>query len=304
MLTVCCWFWRQEGVRTPYEPLHVAIWADMVRRNLSKPHRLAVVTHEDLNIPGVELIRPPRDFEDIRIPSWPDFRPQCLRRLVMFRSDAADIFGDEILCMDLDLTIGAALDPMLDGEHDFRMAVGTAYGRPYNGSMIYLRAGSRPRVYEDFTHAGAIEAGSRYVGSDQAWIAHCLGPREATWGDDDGLTYSTVGRRPDTERRVMFFPGSQKPWHRMSDPWVAKNYRLSRDGKCLVLGYDDTLWSDVEAALERGPYDAVISSPEAAEHWRGEILAVATTNKHAADLAHMYGFDDVTWCGVKEREAA
>ena len=304
MLTVLTWYWRQPGVRTAYEPFHVAIWADMIRRHLTVPHRLAVVTNEPLEIEGVDIIAPPTDFEAIRIPSWPEHRPQCLRRLVMFRRDAGEIFGDEILCTDLDLVVGASLDPLLGGADEFRMAIGTAPGRPYNGSLLYLRCGTRSEVYERFTPEGAAEAGQSYVGSDQAWIAHCLGPNEATWGEADGLVYHGLPRQPDTVRRIEFYPGQTKPWHERNDPWVRRHYRRSPQGQCLVLGYDETLWSDVDAALQNGPYDAVIASPEAAEHWPGQILAVARDNAEAARLAHIHGFDDVTWCGVTEKEAA
>lgn len=304
MLTVLTWFWRQPECRARYEPLHVAIWADMIRRNLSLPHRLAVVTSEPLDIAGLEVIPPPADFEGVRIPTWPETRPQCLRRLSMFRRDAGEIFGEEILCTDLDLVVGGSLDPLLGERVDFRMAVGTAPGRPYNGSLLYLRAGSRPEVYEDFTPERAAEAGQRFVGSDQAWIAACLGPDEATWGEADGLVYHGATRRMEGPRRIMFFPGRDKPWDCLGDPWIAARYRRSPAGRCLVLGYDDTLWDDVSAALEHGPYAAVVASPEAAEHWRGELLAVARDNDEAARIAHLHGFDDVTWCGVKEREAA
>jgi hypothetical protein len=303
VLTVLTWFWQQPEGRTRYEPLHVAIWADMIRRHLSVPHRLAVVTSEPIDIPGVERIAPPTDFEDVRIPSWPEHRPQCLRRLTMFRRDAAEIFGEEILCTDLDLVVGASLDPLVECAGDFRMAIGTAPGRPYNGSLLYLRAGARPEVYDEFTPERAVEAGQRFVGSDQAWIAHRL-PGEATWGESDGLVYHDLPRRPETDLRVMFFPGYEKPWMRLSDPWIERHYRRATNGHCLVLGYDDTLWSDVEAALAVGPYDAVIASPEAAEHWPGDILAVVRDNREAARIAHLNGFDDLTWCGVKEREAA
>jgi hypothetical protein len=301
VITVLCWLWQQPNGRTRYSALHVNIWADMVARNLSIPHRLACVTDDGVGIdPKVAIIRPPRDFEDVRLPTWPDHRPQCLRRLAMFRRDAGEVFGEEILCTDLDLVVGGPLDPMVRQCGDFRMAVGTAPGRPYNGSLLYLRAGARPQVYEAFTATGAAEAGRRFVGSDQAWIAHCLGPGEAVWGEDDGLVYHGLPRKPGTERRIMFFPGATKPWSRSHDPWVAQNYRRSPRGRCLILGYDETLWGDVERALDNGPYDAVIASPEAAEHWPGELLAVARDNHEAGRLAHMHGFDDVTWCGVKE----
>lgn len=304
MLTVLCWYWRQPEGRVSYEPLHVAVWADMIRRNLSLPHRLAVVTNEQLDIAGLEVIPPPADFEGVRIPSWPEHRPQCLRRLSMFRRDAGEIFGDEILCTDLDVVVGASLDPLLRERGDFRMAIGTAPGRPYNGSLIYLRTGSRPQVYDKFTPERAAAAGARFVGSDQAWIAACLGPNEATWGEADGLVYHRLAQKPNMTRRVLCFPGAEKPWHRLHDPWIGLHYRRSPQGRCLVLGYDETLWADTAAALERGLYDAVIASPEAAEHWPGEILAVARDNDEAGRLAHMHGFDDVTWCGAKEREAA
>jgi hypothetical protein len=44
MLTVLAWYWKQPGGRVEYLPLHVNIWADMVRANLSMPHRICCVT--------------------------------------------------------------------------------------------------------------------------------------------------------------------------------------------------------------------------------------------------------------------
>lgn len=304
MLHVLVWYWVQPEGRTRYEPLHIQIWRDMVTRHLSMPHRLCVVTNEDISIDGVDIIRPPSDFDDVRIPSWPEHRPQCLRRLSMFRPDAARWFGERFVCMDLDCVVAAPLDPLFNDPADFKIASGTARGRAYNGSMMLLTAGARPQVFEQFTLSGAIEAGTRHVGSDQSWIAYCLGHKEATWGENDGLSYYGLARPAYVERRVSFFPGSRKPWQATHDKFVANNYRLSRAGKCLVLGYDDTLWSDVERALGHGPFDAVIASPEAAKHWPGQLLAIAKTNREAGQLAHLHGFDDVTFCGVKEMEAA
>jgi hypothetical protein len=104
----------------------------------------------------------------------------------------------------------------------------------------------------------------------------------------------------------MFFPCATKPWEVAmfgNKPWIAEHYRRSPMRKALVLGYEDTLWADVEQALSAGTYDAVISSPEAAEHWSGEIFAIVRTNEEAAMVARLHGFEP-TWCGVRELEAA
>jgi hypothetical protein len=305
-LTVLTWLWSQPGGRTEYRAEHVNIWAAMVRRHLAMPHRIACVTDMPQGIdPRIEIIAPPGEFEDVRIPTWGPERPQCLRRLAMFRRDAADIFGERFVCMDLDCIIGEALDPLFEGDVDFRICKGTRRDRPYNGSMMMLRAGARPKVYENFTATGARVAGQHFVGSDQAWISHILGPNEATWSLEDGVIWH-VGWRCHSPR-LMFFPGFTKPADFVvlgKDEWMNEHYRGDAEGRCMVLGYEDGLWRDVEAALEAGPIAAVIASPEAAEHWPGPVLAVAETNAAAARIARMHGFTDIAWCGVKERAAA
>lgn len=194
------------------------------------PHRLAVVTHENVSIPGLEVIRPPRDFDDVRIPTWNEKKPQCLRRLSMFRPDAEKWFGPRIISMDLDCIIAGPLDPLFDVPDDFKMMEGTApLKRPYNGSMMLLTAGARPQVYTEFTPQRAVEAGRHFLGSDQAWIGFCLGWGEKTWSDADGaLWFSPRYSLGVPDCRVMFFPGTPKPWQvagsRPLDRWVRQNY--------------------------------------------------------------------------------
>ena len=84
--------------------------------------------------------------------------------------------------------------------------------------------------------------------------------------------------------------------------WLASRYSMR--WKRLILGYAESVWTDAEAAFETGAFDAVIASPEAAEHWPGDILAIAHTDEHAERLARMHGFDDAVFCGRSEREAA
>lgn len=295
MITCLTWYWRQQGGRTTYEPAHVAIWADMVRRHLKQPHRLAVVTNERLDLPShVEIIAPPSEFEHVRIPTWGEGRPQCLRRLSMFRPDAAAIFGERFVCMDLDCVIGGPLDPLFAGDHEFRMFKGTAPGRFYNGSMMMLRAGARPQVYERFTPEGAAEAGRRFVGSDQAWISHVLGPNEAVWDERDGVGWWQAG----TKLPLLFFPGKTKPWDVIgTDEHVAEHYRRAPGRKALILGRARSVWDEAEAALDRDRFDGVIAVHEAARYWPGEVEAVAHDDGHALKLATMLGFGEWTFCG-------
>ena len=299
-LKVLTWLWDQPGASVRYEPWHVRIWASMVRTHLTLPHTLAVVT--DLRGDfgeGVEVIAPPHDLDDARIPSWGPKRPQCLRRLAMFRRDAADIFAaDRIVCTDLDLVVCGSLDPVLDIKDDFEITRGTATSRAYNGSMMSLRLGSRPQAFEQFSIEKAAQAGRRHVGSDQAWLAHCL-PGEKTWSPQDGVRFWGA-HYPIADARVVFFAGPQKPWKLAEvgrELQVARHYRGVRHDRCFVLGYSPQLWDDVEAAIAEHEFGAVIASPEAAPYWPGPLLAVADDDPHAERLAAMHGFTDVVFCG-------
>ncbi|MBZ9659784.1 hypothetical protein LB523_12080 [Mesorhizobium sp. ESP-6-4] len=295
------WFWRQPEGRITYKPEHVNIWADMVRRNLSMPHRIACVTDIPNGIdPSIDIITPPRDFEDATIPTWGPARPQCLRRLAMFSPNAGAIFGQRFVCMDMDCVIAGPLDSLFETDAEFKIYNGTAPDRLYNGSMMLLKAGARAEVYNRFTVKDAALAGRRFVGSDQAWISHILGAGQPTWGPKDGVNWWDRSKSVPAETRLMFFPGYFKPWQfveTVPDEWVSKHYRRTPHGRSLILGYADTVWDELEAALETGPFDAVIASPEAAEHWPGEILAIAEDDQHAEKLAVMHGLTDAVWCG-------
>lgn len=229
MLTIVSWLWSQPEGRTKFLPEHVHIWADMVSRNLSMKHRLVCVTTETDLPPNVERIDPPGEFEDIQ-PKWGPRKPNCFRRLVMFKRDAAKTFGRRFVSMDLDVVIGGPLDPLFDRSEDLVLFKGTAPERPYNGSLMLIKAGCRPHVYEDFNQAGADVSGAAFHGSDQAWLAHRLGWGEATWSEADGVwswdRYLRNVRK--VHPSVLFFPGKRKPWDfDRIFPFIRNNYRVS-----------------------------------------------------------------------------
>lgn len=232
MLKILTWLWAQPGGRTQFTAEHVNIWAAMVRRHITMPHAIACVTDMPNGIASsIEIIDPPHEFDNVRIPTWGEKKPQCLRRISMFRPDSAEIFGQRFVCMDLDSVIADSLDPLFDHDDEFRICPGTSHKRPYNGSMMQLTAGARAKVYNEFTPRRAIMAGAKFLGSDQAWIGHVLGWNERTWSAADGvLWYESRYARKVPPCRVMFFPGSTKPWHVNSplavDRWAEKNYRI------------------------------------------------------------------------------
>jgi hypothetical protein len=229
-LTVLTWLWKQPQGRTKYTTEHVRIWADMVSRNLGMKHRLACVTTETDLPPNVDRIDPPGEFEDVQ-PKWGPTKPNCFRRLVMFKRDAAKTFGKRFVSMDLDCVIGGPLDPLFDRPEDLVLFKGTAEGRPYNGSMMLIEAGCRPQVYESFDQSGADESGEKFLGSDQAWLAHCLGWGEATWDQRDGVHFfKPSGWSNKLSPRILFFPGKRKPWDYAPFkifPFITNNYRVS-----------------------------------------------------------------------------
>lgn len=306
---VLTWLWEQPGGRVRYTAEHVNIWADMVRRNLRTLHRLACVTDIPAGLdPRIAVIEPPHEFEDVVIPTWTDGKPQCFRRLSMFRRDAAKWFGERFVCMDMDCVISGPIDDLFQRTEDIVLYASPPASpfvgapRPYNGSMVMLTAGARPEVYEQFTAAGAMEAGQRYAGSDQAWISHVLGDGEAVWNERDGVVW--WGRWADGMMgRITFFPGAPKPWELVDHhAFVREHYHRDLGGRCLVLGYGPSLWRDVDAALDAG-FDAVIASPEAAEHWPGPVLAVARDDDDAERLVRTYGFDAAIFCGRQNASA-
>lgn len=219
-LLIMTWLWFQQPVMCGYDSGKVNLWAAQLRRNLTIPHRLACVTDHPQGIDSsIEIIRMQRDFIDVRNDRWREAqkRPQCYRRLALFAPDAEQRFGAKrFVSMDLDMIATANLDPLFDHDDDFRILKGSAHGRPFNGSMVQMNAGARPKAFSEFTVEGAIESRRKYVGSDQAWLCHCLSRKERTWSYQDGVQYYRASHRLMDRipkgLRLLFFPGAPKPW--------------------------------------------------------------------------------------------
>lgn len=303
MLKILTWLWHKEGSRTKYTAAHVNIWAAMISRHLTIPHTLACITDMPDGIDShIEIIKPPGEFIDLETPSWNGDKPNCFRRLALFSPKAEKIFGAKrFVSMDLDCVIGANIDILFDRDDDFIMYRGTNFDRPYNGSLLMMNAGARPQVYTEFNEENAIKSGQKYTGSDQAWIAYCLGVGEKTWSFQDGLCWWGSQYNIDIpEKRIMFFPGVIKPWEVVVlgfDKWCGLHYRGERDGKCLILGYNKRVWKELEIALDQDSFENYILSPEVSQYWPGEYLDIASNDAQAILLAQMHGYKNYLFVG-------
>lgn len=233
-----------------YDGSKVNLWAQQLRRNLSIDFRLGCVTDHPEGIDSdITIIPMPKDFVGIKVDAWKEKHklPQCYRRLTIFAPDAEQRFGARrFVSMDLDLLAFSNLDSLFDHDADFRILKGTAAHRPYNGGMVQMTAGARPKVFTTFTEEGAALSRKKFVGSDQAWISHVLGYGEKTWGQREGVYYKRLLNgstwSPPANMRMLFFPGSPKPWDiENTVPFVRAAYegKTFKRAAPLLHAYDD-----------------------------------------------------------------
>lgn len=236
MLTFVTWKWKpREGYRSTFGPDTVNVLKRMIDRHYVDPHRFICVTDDADGIdPSVETLPLWNDFADVPSPHGGK-NPSCYRRLRMFHPEIGKYFGDRFVSMDLDAVITGDLRPILNRPEDF-VAWGDTNPKPgshYNGSMILLRAGARPQVWERFDPVTSPRESLRAQcwGSDQGWISFVLGNVEAKWGRKDGV-YSY---RNDLQRcpslpanaKIVLFHGNTDPWQPAAQArhsWIPEHY--------------------------------------------------------------------------------
>jgi len=295
------WLWSQPNGRAKFTADHVNVWAAMIRRNCTLDVELACVTDMPEGIdPSIRIIAPPGFHDGLQTSKWQGGRPSCYRRLSIYAPNAADLFGAERICsMDLDLVISGNIDRVLDRPEDLVLCSPSSPGNPrflYNGSMQMLTAGARPDVYLEFSPSEAEKASRRFVGSDQAWLAHILGPGEALFKPSDGVGRWGVAH----DGPMLFFPGTVKPWNAIAHPLVGEHYRLDHGKRGLILGERNSVWQEVAEIIGHGPFEVVIALPRVAAVWKGPITAIADDLRHAELLARMHGCSEPFICGAEQ----
>lgn len=232
---VVCWKWKPNpGYRSTFGPETVNVLQRMVKRHFKRPHRFICVTDDPTGIdPDVEIVPLWDTHSTINHPAGDD-NPSCYRRLRMFAADAGKMFGPRFVSLDLDCVITKDVGPLWDRTEDFVIWGDTNPTTPYNGSMILHTAGTRTKLWTEFdpVETPRKTRAMRLFGSDQAWIAACLGPNEARWRVDDGVYSFRNHIAPNgftlpEHARIVFFHGRHDPWApEMGEriPWIGRHY--------------------------------------------------------------------------------
>lgn len=233
MITIVTWLWSNKVYRTQYGNNHVNALYRQFQQNLKMPHRFLCVC-EDPN--GIECETTPIWQGPLHDQVHTN-RPNCYRRLLAFRPEIAEIFGERFVSVDIDAVVTGELDPLFlplaNGEVDFKIwGAYTHPTTPYNGSMWGMRAGARRHVWDQFDPKKTPDEAmrKRHFGSDQAIMSLLLGPDEAVWTEEDGVYgyRNHLRLKPAAlpgNSRIVFFHGSMKPWMpeiQEKCPWIAK----------------------------------------------------------------------------------
>lgn len=223
MISVVCWRWGEK-----YTAAHVNTLKRMVERWYPVPHYFMCVTDDDQGLDdGIICIPDRADWQHIPSPHGRT-APSCYRRLRMFAPEAGLEFGPRFVSVDLDCIITGDLRPLWDRDDDVMLWRDPFYPAQANGSMLLLRAGSRPQVWERFDpdRSPQIARGAGFMGSDQAIISWML-PSAPKWTQDDGVYSYRIdckGGLPK-DARIVFFHGKPKQDAPGLPAWIAEHYR-------------------------------------------------------------------------------
>lgn len=231
-----CWRWTPPtGYRSKFEPKTIAILHSMIARNYKGPFEMICVTDQPREVPaGVTAIQLWDDWAKLPSPHGRGY-PSCYRRLKMFSAELAHVFGPRFVSIDLDVVITGDITKLFSIDKDFKMYGDTARGTPYNGSLIYNRVGTRSQLWDKFDPLTSPRRGRQlgFIGSDQAWIGACLGPKEPKFTASDGVySYRNEllprgGHLPQLAKIVVFH-GHYDPWTpyiQLKHPWVKQHYK-------------------------------------------------------------------------------
>lgn len=239
---VFTWKWGKK-----YSADYVNKLYGMLKRNCPAEiiPRLICITEDDKGLREEVLYLP---LEMLPVKHLLTLEDGCWARLVVFSRDFASICrqagiliadDDRITVMDLDVVIVGSMYGIAMREEKFIIAHGIHYlATPFNGSMIQLKLGSYPHVWEDFSVMEAsryLRIDDVYQSTDQSWLYQRMRGRagQFTPRGSGVYGYGKPGWPKDRTElpencRVVFFPGSRDPADpelQEKMPWIKEHWR-------------------------------------------------------------------------------
>lgn len=236
---VCCVKWG-----TKYPSHYVNRLRNMVRRHLSYPHDFVCLTDDPAGLDrGIGTLPLPKGYAGF----W---NKVSLFRRGLFEHDRL------LLYLDVDLVVVGPLDFLLEGQADLTVIGSFGGGDGINSSVMRIRAGSLPQVYDHFEEdAEAIVASGRYPG-DQDWI-HAQVPNAALFPPNKIVSY-----KKDMNSHVLLLTKKLG----LDFPWIRAPYWMSvsppEDASIVVFHGKP----DPEDVMDR-PYGPWKRAPFVKEHW-------------------------------------
>jgi hypothetical protein len=208
---------------------HVRVLRNMVRRNLSVPHRFVCVADE--TIEDIDVV--PLDWRK-HVPGT-----VCIRLMQHDGAWCRANLGERVLSLDLDVVITGSLDRLAARTEDaifWRNPNFPAPGRAFYQSSVQLfSAGARQELWSDFIPGQTDRwMNWRFGGKEQAWISERLEWNEAhfdaNWGiyGAGRLGSKGIGSELPENACIVSFPGAREPSQPETQrlhPWVAEFYR-------------------------------------------------------------------------------
>lgn len=247
MLTVACFLWTDPARQRSYQftPDDVRIWAAMVKRHLTVPHRLVCVTHRP------DLVE---DFIDVVPLDCAKHVPGlCTVKLQAHKPGGIAPEGDRVLLMDIDCVVTGDMNPLVQRHEPavwWRNPNFVEGGRRgyIQGSMQLFTVGATAHLWRDFDpRTTPAMINRRFGGGEQAWISERLNSgwpdagwnwNVPVWTENDGVygagrlaggeMGAGVQSEPPANARIVFTPGDRSPSQPemvARHPWISRFYK-------------------------------------------------------------------------------
>ena len=246
------WYWGDR-----YSVEHIYKMRSMLKRHLSRPHQITVISDRPMAVPsGMTFFNIAHTLLDRKLGKklHKKLTRNCMRRMWLY-SHEAQVLGDRLLQLDIDMVLTDSIDPLIDRPEPFVIWKGDSTRKPnrphgwaYNATIMLLTPGARRDVWDRWAddpmgiyRESAEDGWDPDTNSDQAIATYLLKQQEpvAHWTSADGIhAYRGFAGKygekdqglPEGARVVSFhgMSGARTPAVselQQKSPWILEHWR-------------------------------------------------------------------------------